>query len=292
MWWLLVAFIEPIFDGVVNVMDNTFVNKLSTPLAILFYTSMVKLLLVPLLFFFGLPYLPPLRPLLLLVLIGILEISYLFLYLRALQEDDTSVVASLFSLGKILIPIYAFFIVAERLFFRQYVGFIIIVLCAAILTLEGKRFAFNKSFLLMTLSALLTAPQVVLLKYVLTDVDWVTSTTWIFISSALVILIVLPLKGKEIVSFYPRFKKRVHWFSLRCLLGFTSIFTSIFVISLVPVTVARSVSATQPIFVLLYALLFGSYLPNIFKERTDWRSIAKKLPLFVLIIVSLTLVVV
>ena len=59
------------------------------------------------------------------------------------------VVNALFSLGKIAVPFFAFFLVHERISDIQYLGFFIIIFSSLALTLNIRRLHLNTSFFLM-----------------------------------------------------------------------------------------------------------------------------------------------
>lgn len=76
-----------------------------------------------------------------------------------------------------------------------------------------------------------------------------------------------------------------------CFLGFTGNISSVYVVSLVPVTVVKSISATQSIFVLFFAIICTKLFPHFCREKIDYHSIMKKLVLFSIIIIGIVMVV-
>lgn len=57
------------------------------------------------------------------VAVSFISVFYLFPYYAALRETDTSVVAALFSLERVFVPLWAYLIVGEVVKPSQYVGF-------------------------------------------------------------------------------------------------------------------------------------------------------------------------
>jgi drug/metabolite transporter (DMT)-like permease len=70
---------------------------------------------LPLLWIEGSPGFLPARLIPYVILMGAMEFGYYWLYYEALKHEDTSIVSSLFSIGKVFIPLGAFFILSERL---------------------------------------------------------------------------------------------------------------------------------------------------------------------------------
>ncbi len=85
MFWIVIAIFGPLFYGLANILDNYFVNKLfKHPAILVFYSSLINLLFLPLIFIFQLPKLPTLDMIPVFVIIGLIEIAYLYPYYKAL----------------------------------------------------------------------------------------------------------------------------------------------------------------------------------------------------------------
>src|SRR3989344_6570196 len=154
--WLLIAFLAPAFYALSNVLDNFLANKkFKNPTTLAFYTSSFNILFLPVVFVFLNPKIPPVSALPILFLLGLINILYLYPYYKGLQSDDTSIAISFFGLGRIFIPILAFFIVGEVLMASQYLGVGLIVLSSTLLSLRGWRqnFKFSRAFWYIGLAA-------------------------------------------------------------------------------------------------------------------------------------------
>lgn len=295
MLWLIIAFVGLLFHGLANILDNYFVNKLfKNPFVLVFYSSLINLIFLPAVLLFGVPELPSLSLLPFYALVGLTNIFYLYPYYKALQNDDTSVVASLFSLEKLFVPILAFLIVGETLSSLQYLGFFVIVLSGAILTLNNheKKFRLNKSFFYMALVSIILAFEGVIYKYIFNHVDWATGFTWAIVASFVLTLPML-LVGKsrtQIISQWSSFKNKFHLFTIEELLTFSGSASATFATSLAPVTIVKSIDSFHPFIVLAYALLFNRLYPSLFKEKIDAKTIIKKILLFFVMILGVVLI--
>ena len=147
MLWLLFALIPAVGDGLGNIIDGHLSNKkFHNPWILLFYSGIMELLFLPFLLLYRLPVIFSFKIMLFFPIIAFLDFLTLIFYYKALREDDTSIVASLFSLGKIFVPILAFFVVGERLSPLQYLAFFIIIFASTLLTAtnDGGKIKFNK----------------------------------------------------------------------------------------------------------------------------------------------------
>ncbi|MFA6098056.1 MAG: EamA family transporter [Patescibacteria group bacterium] len=295
MNWIFVALLEPIFHAFANILDSNLANRLFKnawllsliiTVAVTIFTPFVWLLDPPKFF--------PLHLLPYFIIVGAIELLYVYPYFKALQGDDTSVATSLFSLGKILVPILAFFLIGETLRPVQYAGFLLIIAASVALTFNPKaRLWFNRTFFYILLSSALLAVEVVIFKYIFTQVSWGTGYVWtVVIASAIALAALLPQLRRtdtrqELVAL-----KKNYWLIL--LVGGASFLGNIgfsYAIFAVPATVSRSIDSFQPFFVLLYAILFKRYFPLAFKESTNRRSLIKKIVLFAVMVIGVILTV-
>lgn len=295
MLWVLVAFVGPVLHGFANVLDNYLTNRLFKSVwTLTFYSTFFNILFLPLVLLVEIPGLPPVSLLPFFFLIALIEVLYLYPYYKALQSDDTSVVSSLFSLGRIFVPIFAFLFVGEILTFTQYLGFFIIILGSAALTLNNNgSLRFNKSLLYMLICSILLAIEAVMYKYIFESVSWSTGFVWtaLFSYSIIFCFLFVPKLRCDIRKQMSGLKRNVHIFAFEELLTFGGSATSVYVISLVPVTLAKSIGAFQPFFVLAYALILGKSFPRMFRESVSRGSIVKKSILFSIMVAGVILVV-
>jgi hypothetical protein len=178
--WILLALLAPAAYAGANLVDAAFARKWSKdPLGLSIASGIMNGAFLPLTLWIDPPRWPgghwPL-----LAAIGILECAYLFPYYRALQEDDTSNIASLFELGKVLTPLAAFLISREVAAPTQYLGFALIVGASAALTLDVRAAGvrLRGSFGLMLLAAGCLAVQAGLYKLALDAMGWGTAFAW------------------------------------------------------------------------------------------------------------------
>ncbi|MEK7530804.1 MAG: EamA family transporter [Patescibacteria group bacterium] len=290
-----IAFLEPVLHGWCNILDSYFANKLFPRLTtLIFFGSVVGVVLLPVVYFIDPPQWVPTWAFGLIFLIALIEVGYSYPYYWALKHTDTSIVTSLFSIGRIFVPILAFFIVDERLTYIQYAGFGLIVLAATLLNFDPKKFRFNPALFLMVGVCCILAIETITYKYVFEHgVTWgslvVVEALFEFAIAAVLMVITGALSSlrRDLAMV------RGHWrlLGLNYVLGWGGNLGDSFAVSLLPVSVARGIGSTQALFVLGYALLTRKHFPKIFKEHLSGNDVRKKSALFVSMVVGTLLVV-
>ncbi len=295
MSWILIAFLEPVLHASVNILDSNLTNRLfKSAWLITILVAFSTVLFLPLIWIFDPPTNLPLNLLPFFVVVAFIELFYSYPYYKALQNADTSIAISLFSLGKIFVPILAFVFIKESLLPIQYFGFFLIIGSSFALTFNRQaRFRLNKSFFYMLLASALLAIEVVIYKYIFDQVGWSTGFVWVLgISGVMGLFTILLPKVRQSIKLELPALKKYYWLIL--LIGGIGFFGNIgftYAVSQVPATVARTIDSFQPMFVLFYAVIFKRFFPISFKEEVDIRSLAKKVVLFIITVIGVVLTV-
>jgi drug/metabolite transporter (DMT)-like permease len=293
---ILSAFAEPIIHAWANILDNYFSNSLFERLTpLIFFCQLTNLFFLPVIFFFDPPKMLPEQFFVIFAIIALIEILYQYPYFWSLRRADTSVVNALFSLGKISVPIFAFFLVHEHIATLQYLGFFLIVLSTIALTLEPKKLRLNSAFFLMLFVSVILCLQSVLFKYLYDQgVSWGSSIVWagIFEFALAFLLVLLPMNFKHLKESTKRVSKIGPLFLLAQFLTWSGEAAGTFAVSLIPVSIAKGIGSTQPIFVLLYAALFRKKSSVMFKEELRSGDILKKVICFGCIVAGTILIVI
>ncbi|MEN9558740.1 MAG: hypothetical protein RL141_1109 [Candidatus Parcubacteria bacterium] len=292
--WIFFAFIPAIVDAYANIADGHLSNtRFKDPWVLIFYLGIFELLFDPFVLFFGTPAILPLHTIALLGVITFLDFLYIIFYLKALREADTSIIAALFSLGKITVPLLAFFIIGEHLPWSQYLGFLAIVVTATALTASRSKgkIRFNKAFLLMFTSSLIHALQGVLYKLALEEVDWVTGFLYTIPFAIVIYLCIFIIKRRTIIQHLGSAQREWRTLLLQSGIAFISNVTGTIAISLAPITLVKAVFATQPFFVLLYTPILKRYSHFRLREQMDHDHLLKKIVCFIVIFLALMLLI-
>lgn len=277
---LATAFISPAFHAWANTIDNLFSERFKGKYTFLISVSkLLQLILVLPLFLLFQPALaiPPLF-LALLIVVAIVEFTYVYPYFWAMAHTDTSVVVALFSIGKIIVPLLAWLLLDERLSIMQYFGFFVIILASLMLTLNWRKFHLNKAAWCMLLASALLSIETIITKYVLMHgVAWETVAVLTVGMEGLIGAVFLCFTAKEACALWRKAGSRVQWlFLAEAALSMVGNAASVLALSLLPASVVKAMSSTQHLFVAAYAKLFHPIWPNYFKEDSTDMSVFLK----------------
>ena len=291
--YVLIAFLTPLLHALSCIVDAHFSNNIFKKVpSLVFYATISNIIIIPFLFFFGTPIIPPLEILAILFIISLIEVCYQIPYYHALRNIDTSIVVALFSLGKISVPVLAYFIVNEKLSLTQYCGFGIILLSTFLLNFDIKKLKINIAFFLMLVVSLLLSSSSVLSKYSLQSVDFVTVLFWgsLFATSISLSLLLLPQYRTDIISSFPKYKKRIKLFLSNEILNQGGTLAGTIALAHLPVLAVKSIGSSQSIFTLLLGFVLYKIFGNRFNENLTRQEVIKKLISFITIIIGINMV--
>lgn len=293
--WFLFAFLAPAFYAIAEILDNFLVNKeFKHPAALVFYVSLFNLIFIPVLFIFQPPAVPPFHTIPIFILLGLVNIGYLYPYYRGLKDDDTSVVISFFAIGRIFVPVLAFLVVGEVLKFWQYLGILLVIISVVFLGTHHarKHFTLSRAVWHIGLASTLLAFEGVFLKLLFKHGVGVSTAVGgeLFISLLFGILLLVWKKERtHIAGAFPLFIKLSPLFLLEEFLTFLGQVTESFAISLTSVSVVKGITMASPFFLLVYAWIGHGMFPWLFKEDLHRKKILKKLFLFAVLIIGMIL---
>ncbi len=222
---------------------------------------------------------------------GSIYLLAIYLYFRALSIESISIVIPMIQTVPIFTLFFAILILHETLGPSQYVGVILMVLGAMMLSLEKEKekIVFRKSIWLIVGACICFGLSMVFSKYLLGFMSYWDLYFWARIGSFLPVLTLL---------FIPAIRRR-----LRLLLKDTNkagmklvgISESLNLLGLFIINAAlvfgsaslvSSLTATQPLFILLYIGILFLFAKQTLVEETGKRSIAYKVISIVLIIIG------
>lgn len=294
--WLAFALASAALYGVAEILDNFLANKeFKHPFTLVFYAAIFNIIYIPLFWLIEHPAMPPASTIPIFILLGFVNVSYLYPYYRGLKVDDTSVAISFLAIERIMVPVLAFFIVGEVLQPVQYLGIAVIIASVVLLGLHHskKKFSLSKGMLYISVAALFLAIEGVLLKLLFNDGvsvgTAVTGESLISLCFGLSIIL-LPRVRKDIVRTLPLFVRLSPIFCIEEAFTFLGLITESKAISETSVSIVKGISMVSPFFLIIYAWIFGGLFPAIFKENLRRRNIAKKFALFAILVVGVMLI--
>ena len=284
---ILVAFISPMAHAVSNIFDSyvssTVFKRIPTTIFYINLTNILGILCLPL---FGPIHSLPVEAWLLVGVLAAINIGYQFPYFAALNRTDTSVVAALFQIEKVFIPVWAFLIVGEVLHPIQYAGFGIIILFSLLLNISHKtHIKINSGFWLMCLVSIMLSFDGAFYKALLEHTDWVSAAFWVAVTSFVMqfmMIFIRPVR-QDIVKSFGKYRHRFGAFVFIEIFDQLGSFSPIFALSLIPVLVDSGIQSVQPIFVALYGLVLAKVFGKYFHEDISRGATIKKILCFIMI---------
>ncbi|MDO8627085.1 MAG: EamA family transporter, partial [Candidatus Diapherotrites archaeon] len=166
--WVIYTIIATAIWAVLNIVDSYLMNTVvkNTLTVTVLWGVFQTIAIIPL-FFLLKPILPSTEILFILILGGIFYLGCLWFYFKALQQDDTSNIIALWNLGSIMIPIFAFFLLNERLGINQYIAIALIVFSSAAISIKDAKNLFKPStaLVLMIFASLIISFAYITEKY-------------------------------------------------------------------------------------------------------------------------------
>ncbi|HSW36749.1 MAG TPA: DMT family transporter [Candidatus Saccharimonadales bacterium] len=294
MAWFYLALLAPLLYAIVNLLDDNLLRYVyKSPyfatVSAGFYGSL------PLLsrFFIHTSNIPT-GLALLSVAAGFITLTYYFFYFKGLESDSPSIVIALFSLAPATIPFFASFIVHERLFGLQILGFMIVLLGSlGIAVADIKRFKFSKALLPIAVAVIFMDIAAIMTKYVYDKVDFYPAYLYFSLGMGLAGICFFLVKFEQnkgtLKDVKRALKKLLPIFIVAELVGLGAEFTLNLAISRGSVSLVKVIEGIQPMFVLLIALMLYPLSPKHFREAEDGKVI-RKFALMALSMVGLAII--
>ncbi|MDY2830256.1 MAG: EamA family transporter [Alphaproteobacteria bacterium] len=296
MFYILVAFFSPIFGALTNTIESKLSNNIfKHQTTMIFYISLMNWVFLPLCLFFGTPSIPSQKAMLCYLGVAMVDIIYLYPFYTAMKVIDNSIVAALFSLGQITIPLMSFLFLGEILNLEQYIGFTIIIMSSVALSIKGTRIPkLSKAFYYMVFASLLRSGYIILEKYTLIeDENWINMVIYPSILSGILPLSFLFVRKwrKDIIKNFPPYYNKFKIFAINEFICYLELVTEIYGISGLSPVVSAAISATLPMFMLGFCYIGLKKFNIPLNEKITRQQLIKKIFCFVLILLGVVLVV-
>ncbi|QQG40609.1 MAG: EamA family transporter [Candidatus Levyibacteriota bacterium] len=286
--WFYIALIAPAIWALVNIIDDNLIRGVyRNP----YFGTIISgfFALLPVLSVFFIPISIPSLPVIIFsFLAGFLVVSAYWFYFKALMSDSPSIIVALWTLTAAMLPFLAFVFLQETLQFKQYVGFVIILVASMILSVVNiKKLTFSKTFFFMIIASIFIAITSILEKYIYTHIDFWSGFIFISIGMGLgALFFSISFKAGRMFfkEFQGKFRKYIWIFLFSELLNILAVFFSNLAISKGPVSLVKVVEGMQPFYVLLYAIVFYPFFPNYFREATQENKLKKVLCMMIIIL--------
>jgi bacterial/archaeal transporter family protein len=299
MNWLFFAILSPAIYALVNFVDKHLVsNEIKDYKAMPIYTSVVAFFAGTLFWILtGFPLLGA-KDGAIVILTGMIAAWSLFLYFKALADEETTTIIILFQTLPIMSLIFAYIFLGETITPKQFLGFVLIISAAIGITFKPKTKGekiLSKAFFLILLYNILWALSGVLIKFAINANSFskiLSYESWgIALGGTLVFLLFPGIRKAFLVNIKTIRRRTVNiiivnegLFVLAKSLGF-------YAFSLGPVALVSVLTSTQVFFGILYGFILTKSFPKLFKEDISSEGLTKKIGLSILVVLGIILLV-
>lgn len=298
MNWIIPAIISPAVYTIVTFIDKHLVsNEVKDYNAMPIYTSIVGFL-AGLLFFVltGFPTLSA-RDAGIVILTGVITSWSTFLYFRALEGEQTSVINILFQTFPVMSLILAYLVLGETITPKQFAGFVFILLGAVGVGLAPRKKGekiFSQAFLLILIVNFMTAISSVLIKFAIEANSFSKILSYESFGIALgggIVFLLFPNIRRGFLFNTKSVKKR----TIKILLFNEGLFVlakslGFYALILGPVALVSVLTGTQAFFAIIFGILLTKFLPRLFHEDISSKGIYKKAVFAGLVLAGIVLI--
>ena len=300
MSWVVYAFSGPVLWAISVHLDKYLVERFfkhSHVAVMLLFTAFAGVLLMPFIWLFQ-PSVTSAgaRNIALIVCSGILYMSALLLYLRALQAEEASVVAPYFQAGPLFGYALAYLVLGETLTGRQLTGGILILIGALIVSVrfdQGPRIFKARLAALMLPCGFAMALSGLIFKIFAIEVEFWTTTFWMFAGEAVFgcALLLIPFYRREFMKML-----RANTVALLSINGSNELINiggglgNRYALMFAPLSLVQAIGSTTTLFVFAFGVVLSLVWPRLGREDLSGRELLQKGVAAVLVALGVALV--
>ena len=296
MNWILFAFIAPILWAGCNVIDKFLLTKyFKNPFDYQLWIVIMDIPLVLfLLFFFSISFNYP--AFILGIILGIMDVTALFIYSKAMLVEEASRVVSLSYIQALFVLPMAYVFFGEILKTHNYLGVILLTIGAILISfkgMKGEKRIISPALKFVLILAFLWASMNVLEKYTLGFIEYLSLIMWLVIGHMIGGFPLFLIK-KIRRSIYIKIKN-MNWviliFSILTVgLGYSALYFYLIAMDIGVLSLTVGISLISPFVVFLITTTISLFFPKIIKEKIDRSTISLKFIAICLIFVGAWLI--
>src|ERR1700689_1797886 len=272
MSWLFFAFSGPVLWAISVHLDKYLVERFfkeSDVAIMVLFTALVVVLALPVIWYFVPDVLSPsLGSIALIVLAGILYMTGMLFYLRALQTEEASVVAPFFQTGPLFGYVLAYLVLGETLSPRQLLGGALIIVGALFVSIRfGQSMKMFKTRLavLMVACGFIMALASLIFKVFALKVEFWTTTFWMFVGEGIfgVALLMIPSYRRQFIPLVRPNTARL--FSINAsneLINLGGGLGNRYALLFAPLSIVQAIGSTTTLFVFAFGVLLSGFFPS------------------------------
>jgi drug/metabolite transporter (DMT)-like permease len=265
MLWLLFALLAPLLWAATNILDDDLVlHRLKKPVVILTITGLFTSIPAVYLILFRHVAIPSVSVLLFGIATGALALLTYYPYYRALETTNPESAILFWNLAPVLVAIFAFVFLGERLVLIKYVAIGLLILSAIIA--EGSQTEFQhrgntKAFGWMALASVCVATESIMEKYLYGLSNTATGIAMMGIGGAFITFLMLCSRTRR-RAVIGAFKKNGRLLTGNHLLDTAAVVCSNLAIAYGSVSVVSAFQGIQPLFVMMFAGIASRFFTN------------------------------
>lgn len=292
MSWIFLSILAAFIWSIVNIFDKYIISKLvERPIVPVIILGTIGLIASVAIFItLGFQSLSVIN-ILLAILAGIFWALLNFFYFYALKIEEVSKVVPLFYLAPLFILIIAAFFLGEIFTPLKYLGIILLVFGAILISSNKLSFNFNKAFWFMVFASIAMAINQVITKYLLGFADFWTIFGYIRIGAFVALI---PSIIINIESFKNIYKKQglkpFGFITANESLNIVGVLFLTLALATGFVTLVNALSSIEPFFVLLLTIIISIFYSRILKEEIGRSIIVRKIVAIAIMFVGVILI--
>jgi uncharacterized membrane protein len=300
MSWLIFAFSGPVLWAISTHLDKYLVERYfrhSDVVLLLLFTALMGVAILPFIAFFEPSAIElPAGSIALILVSGLLYMTGLLFYLRAIQSEEASVVAPLFQVTPLFGYVLAYIVLGETLSARQLAGGGLIIAGTLIVSIRFDRKVNRfkaRLVLLMLACGLAMALSGLIFKLFALRVDFWATTFWLFVGEAIFGVALL-----SIASYRRQFTAvlRQDTAALLAISGSNELFNlggtvgSRYALLFAPLSIVQAIGSTTTLFVFGFGVMLSVFYPRVAREELSVRELAQKAVAAVVVAIGVALV--
>jgi uncharacterized membrane protein len=286
MSWIFFAFSGPVLWAISVHLDKYLVERFfkeSNVAVLLVFTALAGVLLLPFIWYYEPSVMSPSAgSIALIIFAGILYMTALLLYLRALQSEEASVVSPFFQAGPLFGYVLAYLVLGETLTREQMAGGALIITGALIVSL---RFGQSTKMFKMRLAALMLACGFIMalasliFKVFAIRVEFWTTTFWMFVGEGIfgVALLLIPAFRRQFMALV-----RANTAALLSINASNELINlggglgNRYALLFAPLSIVQAIGSTTTLFVFAFGLVLSIFFPRLGREDLSGRELTQK----------------
>jgi drug/metabolite transporter (DMT)-like permease len=300
MSWLLFAFSGPVLWAISVHLDKYIVDrffKANNVVVLLLFTAFIGLVMLPFIWLYEPSVTSPgAVSIALMMLSGVLYMTGMLFYLRALQSEEASVVAPFFQAGPLFGYVLAYLVLGETLSPRQLAGGALIIVGALIVSLRfgesAKAFKAQLAVLMLSCGFIMALSSLIFKVFAI-EVEYWTTVFWMFVGEAVfgVALLMVTSYRREFLALLR--SNTAALLSINAsneLINLGGGLGNRFALTLAPLSLVQAIGSTTTLFVFAFGVVLSLCCPGLGREPLTGRNLAQKAAAAIFVAIGVALV--